>query len=95
MYVLSVTIAVSNVAQPIIPKAVQPAAQFAAQGLIPFNNGSHNMYIGDSFVSPTNGVPLFPSGSLAAFPALTYAVDLSEFYIYGTAGDVLTVMIFP
>jgi hypothetical protein len=92
---MSGTIAVSNVAQPIIPRSVHPAAQFAVQGLIPFNNGSNNMYIGDSLVTPTNGLTLYPSGSLAAFPPLTYSMDLREFHIYGTAGDIYSVMIFP
>ena len=94
MHMLKITIAATNTVQSIIPKAVVPANSASYSIFIMQNNGSHNMYIGDSAVSATNGILLNPSGSLTATPALQYTGDLTEFYVYGTANDVLNIMVF-
>ena len=94
MHVISVTIGTSNTAQPILAKAVEPASGHPFSLLIAQNNGSNNMYIGDSAVSSTNGILMSVTGSLTTVPALQYSGDLREFYLYGTAGDVCNIMIF-
>ena len=94
MHVLKVTIALSNVKQRIIPLAVVPANSASFSIVIFQNNGSNNMWIGDSGVTVNNGILLFPTGSMTHTPALQYTGDLTEFYVYGTLNDILNVMVF-
>lgn len=94
MHLLQITIAVTGTSQPIIPAAVVPDRILPFQQFIPQNNGMHNMRIGDAGVSATRGIILFPSGgSMNVCPQLQYSGDLSEFYVNGTAGDVLDMMV--
>jgi hypothetical protein len=95
MYLLKVTIAATGVVQPVIPSAVQPSSSHACQGLIPQNNGTHTMYLGDAAVTTTNSLILLPGGSLGSFPAIAYAIDLNELNVIGTINDVLNIMVFP
>lgn len=95
MYVFTVTIAATNTVQPIIPSAVQPASSHMVQGILPVNIGSNTIYVGDSKVSATNGIPILATGSFAAFPAIAYAMDLNEFFVYGTQNDKMVFMVFP
>lgn len=96
MYMLKVTIAASNTPQCIIPE--QPVIQnsnTAFQVIYLQNNGSNSMYLGDSKVSNTNGILLTIQGSLTGTQTIAQASDLKEFFVYGTAGDVLNIMVFP
>jgi len=94
MHVLKITISNTNIAQPVITKAIVPAASATFSIFVMQDNGSNNMWIGDSAVTTNNGIQLFPTGSFTATPALQYTGDLNEFYVYGTAGDVLNIMVF-
>ena len=93
MRLIQCVIAVSNVKQPIISAALVPDRILPFQQFIPQNNGSNNMRMGDVTVSTTKGIILSPTGSLSVAPALQYSGDLSEFYVVGTSGDVLDIMI--
>lgn len=97
MYSLQVTIATTNVNQPIIPRAVVPSmSTHPFQGLIPQNTGSHNMRFGDATVSATKGLLLSPTGSVGGIAnPLQFTGDLSEFYVNGTTGDTLDLMVIP
>lgn len=93
MHLIQCTITTTNTPQPIIPPAVVPDRILPFQQLITQNNGSNNMRIGDNSVSSTKGIILYPTGSNSVAPALQYSGDLSEFYVNGTAGDTLDIMI--
>jgi hypothetical protein len=97
MYMLTVTIAATNTAQRIVGKSpIIDNSNTAFQNLLPYNSGTHVMYIGDvTLTGAANGIPLQPSGSLAAILAISESSDLKDFYIYGTANDVLIIMVFP
>lgn len=97
MHLLQVTIASTGTAQPIIPLAVQPASQNPFSVLVVQNNAAHSVRIGDSTVSTTKGILLAsgsPGGSQTIEPAIQYTGDLREFWIVGTAADVIDFMIF-
>jgi hypothetical protein len=51
------------------------------------------MRLGDLSVSSTRGILLYPTGSATVAPQVQYSGDLSEFYVNGTAGDVLDIMV--
>lgn len=87
-------------ATPIVaPSATQTSTQarIAFQVLTFQNNSAHVCRVGDASVSATKGIAL-AAGSTTTQPPYTiaphleYAADLSEFYIFGTAGDVIDVM---
>lgn len=94
MYLLQVTISATNVPQPIIPLAVVPGrSQYFANGFFQ-NNGSNNMRIGDSTVSSTKGILIGPGGgSQTIAQALNYTADMIEFWVNGTKGDKLDIMV--
>ena len=94
MHMIAVTIGSTSVAQLILALAVEPASVHSFSLLIFQNNGSHNMYIGDSLVSATNGILLSATGSLTTIPALQYTGDMREFYVLGTANDTCNIMVF-
>jgi len=61
------------------------------------NNAGHACRIGDSGVTATKGFALAsgsPGGSQTFGPFAVNNVDLFEFYIFGTAGDVIDVLWF-
>lgn len=97
MYMLKVTIAATGVAQRFIP-TTDPIdnSNTAFQNLIAQNNGANAMHIGDSAVTTTNGIRLSPSGdSLTAIVPISQVSDLKDFWVVGTAADVLNLMVFP
>jgi hypothetical protein len=96
MYLIQCTIASTGVAQPIIPRAVVPGNSKSFSYFVCQNNASHSIRIGDSTVSTTKGIlisPGTPGGSQTITPALQYSGDLTEFYIIGTANDIVDFMI--
>ena len=97
MHLLQVTIASTNVAQPILPSAVTPDKMASFSVFIIQNNSGHSIRVGDSSVSSTRGILIAsgtPGGSQTITPALQYTGDLNEFYIVGTAADVIDLMLF-
>lgn len=96
MYMLNVTIAKTNLAQRVIPEAVTPDSMHPVQSMIPQNNGSNVMYLGDDKVSPTTGLVFQASASAGSLQnVLAYGSVLEDFYVYGTQGDVMNIMVFP
>jgi hypothetical protein len=56
------------------------------------NNAAHNMRLGDSTVSATNGIALsIGGGTFNSGPVEVYNSYLSDFWIFGTASDVVDV----
>jgi hypothetical protein len=94
MHMLKITIAATNTPQPLIQKAVVPANSATFSVFLAQYNGTNLMYIGDAAITKTNSIILFPSGSMTVTPALQFTGDLTEFWLIGTANDVLNVMIF-
>jgi hypothetical protein len=69
----------------------------AVQAIIFQNNATHIVRIGDVNVSATRGIALAPAsaGDVGTFaPPIDYTTDLTEWWLFGTAGDVIDVMIF-
>ncbi len=95
MHLLQITVGAN--ATPIIPKAVVPANSASWSCVIVQNNSAANVRVGDSSVSSTKGILLAsgsPGGSVTITPSLQYTGDLQEFYLFGTAGSVIDVMVF-
>lgn len=97
MYLLQITLGAA--ATPVIPKAVVPGNSRAFSVLVIQNNSAANVRIGDSTVSATKGILLLTNaggggGSQTITPSLQYTGDLTEFYLFGTAGSVIDIMVF-
>lgn len=98
MKIIQVTL--TAVATPIVAQsATQNSTQLREmfQILIFQNNSTHSVRVGDASVSATKGLVL-ASGSTTTTPPLViaphmeYSGDLSEWYLFGTAGDLIDVM---
>lgn len=76
--------------------AASPFADAGAiycQQIIFQNQGGHVMYIGDATTTSSNGLQLQASGGSANFGAfINYGTYLSDWWVVGTAGDVLFVL---
>ncbi len=98
MYLLQVTLVAT--ATPVIPKAVVPANSRSFSMICVQNNAAANVRVGDSTVSATRGILLAPpsgggqGGSITLTPSLQFTGDLCEFYLFGTAGQVIDLLIF-
>jgi hypothetical protein len=57
--------------------------------LIIQNNATHNIRVGDNTVSATKGILLFPTGSITEAPLILRGTLLAQWFIFGTAGDVI------
>lgn len=89
-----IPVTLNAAATPIIAKGVQPANSLPFQWLMIQNNAANNCRVGDSSVSATKGILLLASGgSMTAAPALEYTSDLYEWFIFGTAGQIIDVML--
>jgi hypothetical protein len=94
MQSLQVTITATGVPQPLTPIQLKGIANgIYFQQLFLQNNGSNNMRIGDSSVSTTKGILLYPGGSQTGAMAIEYSGTLNDWYVVGTAGDVLDIMV--
>jgi len=97
MYLLQITL--GSGPTPVIPKAAVPANSRSFSVLTFQNNAAAAVRVGDSTVSATRGILLDPSNAGAAggtytiTPALQFTGDLTEFYLFGTAGQVVDVMV--
>lgn len=92
MYVITTTIAATGVAQPVFPRTA-PYRTARFQSALMQNRGSNSMTIGDSLVTTENGIELTQSGSLTASQFMAGISDLQDFYVIGTANDVLVTMV--
>lgn len=96
MYMLQVTITTSNEAQPIIPEnAGVRNSNTRYQSFVPQYNGVNTLYLGDSAVSPTNSFQFSPGASLGGAFAFNGPGNLLDWYVYGTSGDILNIMVQP
>lgn len=96
MYMLKVVIAATATKQPVIPDnaGVQNSnTRFAV--IIPQNNGTAIMYLGDASVTTTNALQLPVSSSVGSMTPWNSPGDLKDFWVIGTANDVLNIMVFP
>lgn len=94
MFLLQVTITSTNVPQPITPvQRAGIANGISFQNLTFQNNGSHDMRIGDSSVSSTKGIKLSTGGALTNLIAIQYAGTLNDWWVNGTAADVLDILV--
>jgi hypothetical protein len=57
------------------------------------NNATHNIRYGDSTVSSTKGILLTPGGAGSTGTVSGQQGDASQFYIAGTSGDVIDVLV--
>ena len=64
---------------------------FARQAIIQ-NNAANDMRVGDSTTSTTKGAKLSSGTSLNSGPMLLQHIELSEWYVAGTAADVLDIL---
>lgn len=60
-----------------------------------YNNSTHVMYVGDSRVSSTLGIPLQPSNSFTVSCPLGYTESLHDWWASGTAADTLLTVVIP
>lgn len=57
------------------------------------NNATHDCRIGDSTVTTSKGIKLIAGvGTLNSGPIISYASNLADWYIAGTAADVIDVL---
>lgn len=61
------------------------------------DNAAHNVRVGDNTVSATKGILLAsaspaPGGSLNSGPMQIYFAYLSDWYLFGTAGDLIDIL---
>lgn len=82
------------IATPIIPKAVVPANSVPFQSLVIQANGGNPVRVGDSRVSVTMGILIQGFGGSYNFVTpLEYVGDLKEWFLFGTAGDVVDILV--
>lgn len=94
MQVYSATIITTNKAQPFIANTVTPDRVLRFQSAIAQNRGSNAIYLGDAGVTTTVSLILTAQGSVGATQPLSENADLQDFWVIGTAGDVLVIMAF-
>lgn len=98
MRLLQVTL--TTAATPILTKGNQPANSFPFQVLTIQNNSNAIIRVGDYSVSATKGIQISPTGAgssdipwFVLSPGLEYTSDLYEWFIFGTAGSVIDVLV--
>lgn len=95
-FLLQVTIAATNTAQPLVSPAQGGIANAINYQFVLFqNNGSNTMRLGDASVSNTKGIIIQQTGSLESSLALTYTGTINSWYVAGTQGDVLDILYEP
>ena len=98
MYLLQVTL--GSAATPILASAVLPSSVQAFSILVIQNNAAHVVRVGDSSVSSTKGIALAvgsttPQPPFILTPSLQFTGDLREVYLFGTAADVVDILVCP
>ena len=96
MQILQITIAGTNTPQRIIPLSQGGIANAIFFQYVVFqNNSGHNIRLGDSTVSSTKGILLNSGGSETIPLAMTYSGTLNEWWVNGTAADLLDILYIP
>ena len=98
MRILQITM--TGAAVPIVAKGVQPSNSLPFQTLVIQNNGANVVRVGDASVSATKGISVSPTGGssvttpwLILSPGLEYTSDAYEFFLFGTSGDKVDVLL--
>ena len=71
---------------------VNVPANTMVQTLLIQNNAAHSIRVGDSTVTSTKGVQITASGSSNFGAFMNYNTMLSDWWIDGTAGDVIDIL---
>lgn len=85
-------------ATPVVKKGVQPSNSLPFQTLVIQNNAAHVVRVGDSTVSASKGIALAAGSTtttspLIVSPGLEYTSDTYEWYLFGTIGDLIDVLL--
>lgn len=91
MQIYKVTIPTGGSA-PIVPQDDVIQRNVSFQTLV-IGSTAHTLYVGDSTVSATNGVPIPASGAPLVIPTALLTQNLNGWYMFGTAADVVIVMV--
>ena len=96
MHLIQVTL--GSAATPVIASAVQPSGSHNFSLLFIQNNAAHVVRVGDSTVSSSKGIALAAGSSttqpaLAIVPGYENVRTLEEIYLFGTAADVIDLMV--
>lgn len=70
-----------------------PQMDFQPQTMTVQNNATHVMRLGDVSVSATRGMSIAPGGSFTFILGQDYSTRISEWWVFGTAADVLDVLV--
>ena len=96
MYLIQVTLL--SGATPIAPSDLVVARNLNFNAIVIQNNAAHVVRVGDSTVSSTVGIALAAGSSTTQPPfvvaPLAQAETLSDWFLYGTVGDKIDVMVF-
>lgn len=91
MQIYTVTIPASgNV--PIVPQDIVVQRNVPFQTLV-IGSTTATVYVGDSTVSSTNGIPIPAGGAPLVIPTALLTQNLNGWYLAGTSGNVVTVMV--
>lgn len=91
MQIYKVTIPASgNI--PIVPEDPVVQRNVSFQTLI-IGSSTAAVYVGDSTVSATNGIPIPAGGAPLVIPTALLTQNLNGWYLAGTAGNVVVVMV--
>ena len=90
MQILKVTL--GSGATPIVPQDPTIQRNVSFQTLV-IGSTAHTVYVGDSAVSTTNGVPIPASGLPLVIPTALLTQNLNGWFLIGTASDVVIVMV--
>ena len=98
---ISLQLTMTGAAIPLMNKGVQPATNLSYQTALVQNNGGSVMRFGDSSVSATKGIQIAPTGATnVTTPWVVIPLGLADndnvydWYFYGTASDLLDVLLF-
>jgi hypothetical protein len=91
MQIYKVTIPASgNI--PIVPQDPVVQRNVSFQTLV-IGSAAHIVYVGDSAVSSTNGIPIPALGAPLVIPTALLTQNLNGWFLAGTAADVVLVMV--
>lgn len=91
MQIYKVTIPASgNI--PIVPEDPVVQRNVSFQTLV-IGSSTAAVYVGDSTVSATNGIPIPAGGAPLVIPTALLTQNLNGWYLAGTAGNVVIVMV--
>ncbi len=91
MYMLQVTL--TSAATPIVPYGGAPYQASAPFQTVVFCPGAHTYNVGDSKVSASLGATVPTTGPSLVIPTVSLTQNLNGWYLFGTSGDVITILV--